>query len=1640
MIRVDQDIHPLGAHPFGENIGLYDGSLSFRQVDVSLSGTGPLLQLAREFHIRGRYGLNTSGQDGSFGDWDLSLPRLQTLSIKRGFANDSQGNVVTVRGWDVSTPNGSDFTKRCSHFNSPPIVVMQSGDPALMPWEPGSWWKGYHLIIPGHGSQDLLSNNGTYSSKTTYPVVTKDHWRFQCLSSVANPSTNPDTNGDGQVNTDDLPYPTGEGFLGIAPDGTKYWFNELVYKDADGMSRPLYSDPVVSADPEKRLWKRASKTLESILSLASGSSRAEATTTSDGIYRSEAVLLVTKIEDRFGNTLTYNYDSAGHLTDITASDGRKLTLQYDSSNPDRIVSVTAQPSSGSPRVWTYTYGTGLTRVTLPDGSHWQYDLSALDSAYMAKGDSSSCEALGYDSTQASSTGSITHPSGLTGTFTVKPMRHGQWNGAASCLDMQNGLSDTPGSHVTIPYGWYGFTITSRTVSGAGVPSATWHYTYQAANQTWSNHSCTGSCSPTTWTDVERPDGSTVRRTFDNSFASATESKLLRTDHYAGGVSGTPVRSEVSAYASPDTSPFPSSVGGVLQGDVNYDQITSYTPLQRRDIIQNGDTYTWTAEAYNAYAQVTKEKRSNSIAGQSSDERQTSYYNDTNLWVLGLPLQIDDLSTGETISRNVYDTSNDTLKSRYRFGQKVMDYTFNSAGQLASFTDGDGNTTSLSDYKRGIPQQIDYADGTTQSLSVDDFGQIGSITDQAGHTTSYAYDDVGRVTRIDYPSGGSVAWAPKTFTYSYITSAERGIGADHWRRTVQTGSAQQVTWFDAELRPVLSESYDSASSAPHTSSAIAYDWRGLKTFVSYPAAGSPSVSAFVSGTHNTYDALGRVTQVVQDAESTYGTLTSTTAYLSGARKQVTDPEGHVTTTSYQVFDQPTYDAVTKVQAPESITQTIARNLYGDPTEITQSGGGNSVSKYLYYDAYHRLCRTTEPESGSTVVDYDAAGNIAWSAAGQAITGTDCGRTQVAAGDKTVRSYDAMNRVLSIDYPAGTEDTVYTYDDLGNVHTAVSGIATWTYAYNNRNVLKSETLGVDGYSWPLSYSHDANGSLKRITYPDGKVLDYAPDALGRPSKAGAQATSVSYLPDGSVESFTLGNGAQYLAQKNGRHLLSNLTYAKSGGALVYSQDMAYDKNANLTATTDLVSGGTRTKSFGYDALNRLTSAEAGDASMWGIETYTYDALNNIRSMSNDRSGVTNTYHYDANNLLTDITTASGTLHSYAYDAQGNTTTRDGDTLVFDKANRLMQVVGKDTYAYDASGRRVKKTPDGGTATYYAYSSAGQLMWEYDQATQQNTDYVYLGKKMLAKVQRSPGDPLLNPPSISFDANPNDGNYTVNWTGETGVSYDLQEKVGSGSWSTVYSGSNQSKSFSGRTGGSYYYRARECGDECGDWSDPSLLGVSPQQPTVTVPGTLQSGAFTVSWSKPAGTSTFDVEEQINGGSWTRIVDHVDQTSISRPATANGSYVYRVEANSTYGTRGWKTSDTVTVLHPPSTAPTVTVPAISGTGDYTASWNSVSTADSYNLQQQVDGGSWSTVYSGSAMSTPLTGGVNRSTYGYRAQACNASGCGPWGSVSSVEVVYPPNAPPNVQVVVQGSSKITYEKAEWDAVNYADRYEVKID
>jgi YD repeat-containing protein len=1600
LIKVNQDIQPLSDNPFGESVSPYDGSLSFEVTDVSLPGNGPVLELSRSLTTVNAlsYALDA---DRPFGDWDLDIPRIETATANQ--ENDT--------GWQVA--NGPT-AGRCTYFNVPPTVTSaQNGDP----WAPDQWWYGYHLIVPGFGSQELMPR-GTVNTLTpqmssgeTFPIVTKQNWMIGC-----------------GVTADD----GGEGFFAVAPDGTQYTFSHLVYRPMASVESPLGTSPEDATKAESMQPMVAPFNI---------------------IARRNAFMYVTEVQDRFGNTLTYNYDpTSGNLTSIVASDGRQINIQYDSSGT-LITSVTAVASNVAPRTWTYSYNTtanpdlpSLIGVELPDNkSSWAYNLSELQTAAITTlgGDCS----LNKLATLAVNTvtGTITHPSGLTATFNLQAMMHGRSYVPKDCYGTSTSGTDYP--YAIFPEVYYQITLTSKSFAGPGVPAETWTYSYSPANQSWSNDPCASnsSCPDEVYTDVVDPNGNDTRYTYSNKF-DYTEGQLLSTQYFQGSAtSGTLLRTETDTYALPTMGPWPSQMGNDLQQRDNQAQTTELSPLQQRQIAEEGDTYTWQAMAYDAYAHATDVKRYNSIStGQIPIEETTTFLNDPVLWVLGLTQQVNNVTTNEVEVANTY-TSNDLLQTRSHFGELLMSYTYNSAGQLASFTDGDGNMTSLQNYYRGIPEQIYYPDGTSEELSVDDFGQITSITDQNNNTTNYTYDPIGRIQQITYPTNDTVSWYPKVFSYSLSPSAERGLAANHWDRTVTVGSAVTTTYFDADLRPVLS---DTNNGSQDITVATGYDWTGATTFASYPVYGTPDVTAVTTGTHHSYDALERLIQTQEDSE--LGSLTTATAYLEGAAQQVTDPNGNVTTTYYQVFDEPEYKDSILVNAPAGITQTITRDIYGNPTAITQSGAygseNDSVTKTLVYDGYHRLCRTTEPESGSTVMAYDGANNLAWSAQGQNITDGTCGQSDVATAAQTARTYDGMNRVLSITPPAGTQSTNYTYDGVGNLIAVNSGITQQTFDYDTRNLLTNQELSLNSYAWAIAYNYDSYGHVNAIGYPgyggNSEGIALSPDSLGRVTEVGSYATGITYFPNGEVAGFNYGNGASYAAQQNSRLLLNNFSYGLNGSSNL-SETLTYDANGNITNVNDNVNG-QRTKSFGYDPLNRLTNATA--SGLYGAESYSYDALNNLRTRLT--GGNTLTLDYDGTNRLVDVEENGSLLTQYGYDAQGNRNSLASGgaatSYTFDAENQLLQVSGVESYAYDAAGRRVLKTDTTGNPTaYYLYDQSGQLMYEFNPATATGTNYVYLGSKLIAKHIMSQ---LAIPTGITYPAT-NNGNFTVNWNAvPNATSYTLQEIFPSGTTpTTVYSGSANNASLSGVSAGGHDYQLQACSSSgCGPWADFSV-GVWPAIPTITVPSGVQNGTYTVSWTASTGALNYTVQESLNGGAWATIAANTTQISVTRPGTTTGSYTYQVSANNVYGNAGPATSAAVTVNTNygvvPTTPANLSVPSTSNTGDVTITWSaSTPVVTGYILQQSLNNGTWTTVYSGTGTSASLTG-LGSGSYTYQLQACNdtagGSACSGLATAGPLVVTIPPSPAPTLEVQTANSTNGTYI-VDWSGNDEATSYTVQ--
>jgi len=715
-----------------------------------------------------------------------------------------------------------------------------------------------------------------------------------------------------------------------------------------------------------------------------------------------------------------------------------------------------------------------------------------------------------------------------------------------------------------------------------------------------------------------------------------------------------------------------------------------------------------------------------------------YHDNTTKWVLG---QVASRTiNGIVAEQTTYDATT-ALPLQFRaFGKLKQTLTYNSDGTMATFRDGNNNVTKLSGWKRGIPKLIAFADGKTRSAVVNDKGWITRVTDENGFTTHYDYDAMGRLARTTYPAGDAVTWNITAQSFVQVSTAEYGIPAGHWRQTVRTGAGTKVSYFDALWRPLLVREYDNGNVAgTERFTGYEYDHEGRVVFTSYPSAASNPYK----GVWTTYDALGRVRSVAQDSEQ--GLLRTTTSYLSntsGAYTLVTVPGGGQTRTWYQMFDKPSYDAPVKITHPKGAVTNISRDVFGKATSIMRgnSTGSVQVTRTYTYNANQELCRVVEPETGATLMGYDAGGNLTWSAAGFGPTSAchATGQTTAILARTAARTYDVRNRLKTLKFPDGRGNQTWTYTADGLPNTVLAdndgtNLITTRYTYNSRRMLTEERMLWNRISWPISYTYNANGHLSAEKYPNGQSVALAPNALGQPTQAGTFATGVSYYPNGAIKQFTYGNGIVHTMTQNARQLPIRSTDCVVVGCTSAADkrlDLSYgfDKNANVSQITDHISG-RQSRSMVYDGLDRLTSTTSA---MFGTATYAYDVLDNLTrvNVAGGSAARNHFYCYDVKWQLTNVKTGScngASVIGLGYDVQGNLNNKNGKVFNFDFGNRLRGVNGVASYVYDAAGRRVR---DYTTASKYSlYAQDGRLMYTSDNRLGVSTQYVYLGGSLVA-----------------------------------------------------------------------------------------------------------------------------------------------------------------------------------------------------------------------------------------------------------------------------------------------------------------------
>ncbi len=545
----------------------------------------------------------------SFHALDVSLPGNGTLDVvfARGYSVQNRKDTVTdemLADWSVQLPSisgvfatdwvvpGSSPGDRCSDTSLPPL--------------PGGgyiytdYWQGLSISLPGGGGGDLQAALSTTTKPTTggpYPWVAENGAvHLSCLASIKNG--------------------TGQGFLAILPDGTKVWYDWMAQHyvvrmkgnqvDVNSGGAPLY------ALQERR----------------------------------RNVLYATRVEDRFGNYVTYTYSNAwnapGKLTQIQASDGRQLTINYSGGFVSTV--------SDGTRTWNYAYANGsggrksLSSVTLPDGSAWTINFTPFTNAEITYNEAAfdeplrSCTMvetpLNYSQVFV---GSITHPAGGTGSFSVNIQEHGRSNVPVACGHVTTfpaGAAPGTGNNTnddlnTFAISDNSLTLIQKQVSGPGIATATWSYAYEPGISVhrypgttlrypvcnWSTQPCASppclsdTCAGSSKTIVSGPAGEWSRHTYGNSYR-YNEGKLLKVE--AGTSAANILKTVAHVYdltLGTVTKPYPARHGDSRR--VNYDGFSEeyQRPLERTETTQQQRQFTYQVDSFDSFARPVQTTRS-----------------------------------------------------------------------------------------------------------------------------------------------------------------------------------------------------------------------------------------------------------------------------------------------------------------------------------------------------------------------------------------------------------------------------------------------------------------------------------------------------------------------------------------------------------------------------------------------------------------------------------------------------------------------------------------------------------------------------------------------------------------------------------------------------------------------------------------------------------------------------------------------------------------------------------------------------------------------------------------------------------------------------------------------------------------------
>jgi RHS repeat-associated protein len=466
---------------------------------------------------------------------------------------------------------------------------------------------------------------------------------------------------------------------------------------------------------------------------------------------------------------------------------------------------------------------------------------------------------------------------------------------------------------------------------------------------------------------------------------------------------------------------------------------------------------------------------------------------------------DSVTLGSAVTGTVYDAATRTRVVTSPQGRSTS-YTLDALGRLASYGLGTYEPVVFGYDTRGRLAGITRGSGAaarSYELAYNPSGWLKSLTDPAGRVTALEYDAFARIVLEQEPGGRNTAYAyDATGNLVSVTPPGRPAHTLNYSDRDEltsiappalTGTGPTTFAYNSDRQLVAVERPDGSSIQLEYDGGGRFSERRLLTgatvnttdSMTYDAAGR--LQGFASSGGIAVE-LGHAGGVIV-SESVTGPFSGSIAREFDARLRPLsltvnnavpvgfgyDTDDHLVNAGDLSISRDPASGLVSTSTLGQVTTTQSRNAFADLTGMAARAGGTDLYSYdLSYDVLGRVTQKVETVAGVTDTyqySYDSAGRLA----GVLRNGTP-------AEEYT---YDQNGNRISV--IVGGTDAAATYD----VQDRLLQLGAITYIYDAAGDLETRSEG--GHT--TNYQYDPLGNLRSVVQPDGTLITYGVDPLGR-----------------------------------------------------------------------------------------------------------------------------------------------------------------------------------------------------------------------------------------------------------------------------------------------------------------------------------------------------------------------------------------------------------------------------------------------------------------------------------------------------------------------------------------------------------------